>query len=289
MFKDALGKKQKYFSIAVSRPEKGYGAEGDKTSEMRCPSCAGLVLGSQLWERFKVCPDCGYHHPVGGIERLAMVIDPGSFEEMDADLVSDNPLGFPGYDEKLVRAGKESGLKEAVVTGKGRIKGQPAVLALMDSRFMMGSMGRVVGEKIVSAMAAAVVEKIPFIAFTASGGARMQEGMLSLVQMARTSAEAGRLDQEGILFISVLTHPTTGGVLASFASLADVIIAEPGALIGFTGPRVIAQTTGSQLPEGFQRSEFLLEHGMVDMVCPRDELKSTLAWLIRVHRGENDG
>ncbi len=194
-----------------------------------------------------------------------------------------NPLDFPGYEEKLLNQQQKTGMKEAVLTGTGKISGYKVVVCAMDSRFMMASMGTAVGEKITRACEYAAKNRLPLIIFAASGGARMQEGILSLFQMAKTAAAVARHGEEGNLFISVLTHPTTGGVTASFASLGDVILAEPGALIGFAGPRVIEQTIGQELPEGFQSAEYLLEHGFVDQVVPRTDLRQTLAFLLQVH------
>jgi len=235
--------------------------------------------------RLMVCPECGYHFPLGAWERISLITDEDSFVEFDAGVSSTDPLKFPGYDAKLIQSQELSGLNEAVVTGRASIKGVETVLGVMDSRFMMGSMGSVVGEKIARAFEAARKCRLPVVMFTASGGARMQEGMLSLLQMAKTSAAVKRFSNEGLLYISVLTHPTTRGVTASFATLADIIIAEPGATVGFAGARVIEQTIRQKLPSGFQKSEFLLEHGMVDLVVPRSELKDILHRLLKLHQG----
>ena len=213
-----------------------------------------------------------------------MLLDPHSFRELDERLVAPNVLQFPGYEEKLKAARKATGLNEAVVTAKGRIEGEPAVFAVLDSQFFMGSMGVAVGEKITRAVEYATRTGYPLVIFSASGGARMQEGIVSLMQMAKTSAALARYGEKGGVYISCLTHPTTGGVTASFASLGDITLAEPGALIGFAGPRVIAQTIGQTLPEGFQRSEYLMEHGFIDQIIPRSQLRATIARLIRLHK-----
>lgn len=216
-------------------------------------------------------------------ERINSIIDKGTFIEFDMDLRSTNPLEFPEYDEKIALSIEKSNENEAVITGQGLIEGQSTVICVMDPNFMMGSMGSVVGEKITRAIETAIVKRLPLIIFTASGGARMQEGILSLMQMAKTSAVLGRLDHNGLLYISVLTDPTTGGVTASFAMLGDIIIAEPGALIGFAGPRVIEQTIRQKLPQGFQKSEFLLEKGFIDMIVKRENLKTSLSKILKIH------
>lgn len=238
----------------------------------------------QIWNKAQyVCPNCGVHLPIGGYYRLSLVLDKGSFRELDADLAPQDVLQFPGYPEKLEAQTGKTGLKEAVITATGRIEGTPVVVAVLDSRFFMGSMSTTVGEKITRAVEHAAAKHLPLIIFSASGGARMQEGIFSLMQMAKTSAAIERFSARGGLYISVLTHPTTGGVTASFASLGDIMLAEPGALIGFAGPRVIEQTIGEKLPAGFQRSEFQYEHGFVDKVVPRTEMRETLAQLLRLH------
>lgn len=237
-----------------------------------------------------VCPHCGYHLPLGGYYRLSTILDAGSFRELNARLTSTDPLHFPGYQAKLEAARKKTGLNEAVVTAMGTVDGRKCVAGVLDGRFFLGSMSAAVGEKITRAIEYATKYKLPLILFSASGGARMQEGILSLMQMAKTSAALARFDERGGFFLSVLTNPTTGGVTASFASLGDVILAEPGALIGFAGPRVIEQTIGQKLPEGFQRSEFQLEHGFVDAVVPRGELRGVISRLLALHeRGGRNG
>ena len=211
------------------------------------------------------------------------MLDHGSFRELDADLAPQDVLNFPGYSEKLAAQSEKTGLKEAAVTATGRIGGVACVAAVLDSRFFMGSMSTAVGDKITRAIEYAAAKRLPLVIFSASGGARMQEGIFSLMQMAKTSAAIQRFSDRGGLYVSVLTHPTTGGVTASFASLGDIMLAEPGALIGFAGPRVIEQTIGEKLPAGFQRSEFQLEHGFVDQVVPRDRLRDTLIQLLQLH------
>ena len=237
-----------------------------------------------------VCPRCGYHFPMGAYYRLSSVLDSGSFRELNEKLTSNDPLHFPGYGAKLDAARRKTGMNEAAVTAVGTIGGSRCVVGVLDSRFLMGSMSAAVGEKLTLAIEHAIKNKLPLILFAASGGARMQEGILSLMQMAKTSAALARFSEKGLLYISVLTDPTTGGVTASFASLGDIILAEPGALIGFAGPRVIQQTIGETLPEGFQRAEFQMEHGFVDAVVPRSQMRDTLARLLKLHgKGDRHG
>lgn len=252
-------------------------------SAVSCPKCGEDIDHRTLAENRFVCPLCGYHFPVGAYYRLSITLDHGSFRELFPRLTTPDPLSFPGYGEKLDAARRKTGLNEAVVTAVGSIDGRRCVAAVLDSRFFLGSMSSAVGEKLTLAIEYARKNQLPLIVFSASGGARMQEGILSLMQMAKTSAALGRYDRKGLLYISVLTDPTTGGVTASFASLGDVVLAEPGALIGFAGPRVIQQTIGETLPEGFQRAEFQMEHGFVDAVVPRDRLRETLSQLLRLH------
>lgn len=249
-----------------------------------CPKCGQDSERRQVAQGLSVCPKCGYHWPLGAYYRLSTVLDPGTFRELNEKLPAADPLAFPGYGEKLRAAQRKTGLNEAAVTATGAIGGCKCVVGVLDSRFLMGSMSAAVGEKITLAIEYAAKNRLPLILFAASGGARMQEGILSLMQMAKTSAALARFSEKGLLYISVLTDPTTGGVTASFASLGDIILAEPGALIGFAGPRVIQQTIGETLPEGFQRSEFQMEHGFVDAVVPRAELRDTLARLLRLHQ-----
>lgn len=253
----------------------------------KCPNCNTIHIKVELAKTLWVCPRCSHHFTLSAWQRLESVFDQGSFRELDSKLISTNPLGFPDYNDKLAKARETSGLPEAIITGKGRIEGEQAFAAILAPEFMLGSMGSVVGEKIARMLHRAGAEKTPVIIISASGGARMQEGILSLFQMTKTAAALSLLAHQGVLYISVLTNPTTGGVSASFAMLGDINIGEPGALIGFAGPRVIRQTIGQTLPVGFQKSEFQLEHGMLDMVVHRKYLKSTLASLLRFHRGRH--
>ncbi|MCI8811711.1 MAG: acetyl-CoA carboxylase carboxyltransferase subunit beta [Oscillibacter sp.] len=256
-------------------------ASGEKT--FTCPRCGQDSERKLVAQALYVCPKCGHHLPLGAYYRLSTILDPGSFRELNGKLSAADPLKFPGYREKLDAARRKTGLQEAVVTAAGTIDGRRCVVGVMDSRFLMGSMSAAVGEKVTLAIEYAAKNKLPLVLFCASGGARMQEGILSLMQMAKTSAALAQFSQKGLLFISVLTDPTTGGVTASFASLGDVILAEPGALIGFAGPRVIQQTIGETLPEGFQRAEYQDGHGFVDAVVPRSRLRETLSRLLRLH------
>ena len=248
-----------------------------------CPKCGGESQRKDVAGNLSVCPLCGYHFPIGAYYRLSTILDPGSFRELNGKLPAADPLAFPGYREKQRLAQRKTGLTEAAVTATGTISGRKCVAGGLGNRFFMGSMSAAVGEKITLAIEYAAKNKLPLILFSASGGARMQEGILSLMQMAKTSAALARFSEKGLLYISVLTDPTTGGVTASFASLGDIILAEPGALIGFAGPRVIQQTIGETLPEGFQRAEYQEEHGFVDAVVPRGELRETLSRLLRLH------
>ena len=246
-----------------------------------CPRCqAGLSLDSLKANNW-VCQSCGWHLAVTAMDRIEMISDEKSFKEMYADIRSNNPIDFPEYEKKLEINRRKTGQLDAIVTGVCKIDGMRTAVAVLDARFLMGSMGTVVGEKIARLAEYASKRKLPLIIFSASGGARMQEGLFSLMQMAKTAAAIERYKEAGGLFISYLTNPTTGGVTASFAMLGDVILAEPKALIGFAGPRVIAQTIGQKLPEGFQTAEFLLEHGFVDKIVERKNLKYVLYTLIR--------
>ena len=250
---------------------------------MTCPKCGQESPRKEIVEQNMVCPKCGYHWPLGAYQRLATVLDAGSFRELNEKLTAEDPQHFPGYPAKLHQARRKTGLNEAAVTAVGTIHDHKCVVGVLDSRFLMGSMSAAVGEKITRAIEYAGKNGLPLILFSASGGARMQEGILSLMQMAKTSAALARFSDKGLLYVSVLTDPTTGGVTASFASLGDIILAEPGALIGFAGPRVIEQTIGETLPEGFQRAEFQLQHGFVDAVVERNELRDTLGRLLLLH------
>lgn len=250
----------------------------------KCESCSELIYNKALEEHLFVCPKCEFHFSLPARTRIALTLDPGTFEEWDADLAPVDPLQFAvpdPYAAKIAEAQRVCGMADACLTGTGRLEGHPVVLGVTDSRFMMGSMGSVVGEKLTRAIERATGERLPLVIISGSGGgARMQEGMLSLLQMAKTASSLMKFDSQGGLFISVLTHPTMAGVLASFATLGDLIIAEPKALIGFTGPRVIEQTIRQKLPEGFQRSEFLLEHGLIDLIVHRREMKGRLSKLL---------
>ncbi len=255
----------------------------NKDEERTCKKCENSAKYSQLIENAMICPVCGEYMRMGALERIAHVADEGTFFEQDGDLASQNPINFPDYDDKIKKAVKSSGLSEGVVCGTCRIAGNPCAIFVMDSNFMMGSMGTVVGEKITRLFEKATKEKLPVVGFTTSGGARMQEGIFSLMQMAKVSGAVKKHSDGGGLYITVLTDPTTGGVTASFAMQGDIIIAEPKALIGFAGARVIEQTTGKKLPEGFQRAEFMLEHGFIDMIEDRKRLKYTLGKLLKIH------
>jgi acetyl-CoA carboxylase carboxyl transferase beta subunit len=249
----------------------------------KCPSCGKVIYTKLLLANFKRCDECGYNFKVSANERFALILDDGELQEFDAQMTTRDPLSFPGYGDKLVRTQSQTGLVDGVVTGKGKIEGLPVMLGVMDPAFFMGSMGTTIGEKLARLFERATKERLPVIVFTASGGARMQEGIFSLMQMAKVSAAAAKHSEAGLLYVVVLTDPTTGGVTASFAMLGDIILAEPGALIGFAGPRVIEQTIGQKLPEGFQRAEFLLEHGFVDQIVPRDQLRHTLGTILKLH------
>ena len=271
--------------------KKPFGSFGRKKSVIpdglwsKCPGCTNLIFNKILEENLKVCPKCSHHFQLTCWERLGMFADTGSFKEIAQNLTSADPLEFSGpktYIEKIKEARSKTGLKEAAIAGTMAIKDMPVAIAITDARFIMGSMGSVVGEKITLAAEEALAKKIPLIVVSGSGGgARMYEGMLSLMQMAKTSGALSRLKNNSIGFISILTNPTMAGVMASFAGLGDVIIAEPGALIGFTGPRVIKQTIKQDLPKGFQTSEFNLEHGLIDMVVGRKDLKETVFKLLQ--------
>ena len=250
----------------------------------KCNKCGQPIYVEDVKNNYYVCPKCGGYFRVHAYRRIEMLTDVGTFEEWNKEMPFSNPLDFPNYEKKVEAAREKSGLNEAIVIGKAKIDGNPAVVGVCDARFIMSSMGHVVGEKITEAVERATKEKLPVILFACSGGARMQEGIVSLMQMAKTSAALKRHHEAGQLFISILTDPTTGGVTASFAMLGDIIIAEPGALIGFAGPRVIEQTIGQKLPEGFQRAEFLLEHGFVDMILPRKDQKHVIGQILYMHR-----
>jgi len=250
---------------------------------VKCPVCKNVMLSSDLEDNYKVCMKCGYHFRIPARQRIEMTVDEGTFSEFDADMMSSNIIDFPEYTRKLKNAKINSGENESVITGICEIGGQKTVIAVMNSQFMMGSMGTVTGEKITRAFEYASENRLPVVIFTVSGGARMQEGILSLMQMAKTSGAVKLHSDKGLLYITVLTDPTTGGVTASFAMEGDIILSEPHALIGFAGPRVIEQTIRQKLPKDFQSAEFLLEKGFVDAVVERKDMKNTLAKLLKLH------
>ncbi|MCE2695552.1 MAG: acetyl-CoA carboxylase, carboxyltransferase subunit beta [Verrucomicrobiaceae bacterium] len=260
---------------------------GEKKRDMpeglwtKCPSCNESLFEDALSKNLRVCTSCGYHFTISSGERISSMVDEGSFVEMDKVLDSVNALGFKGYLDKVKAYQQKTGLTEAVVTGRALIEGVPVLLAIMDFRFLGASMGSVVGEKITRAIEAATAERKPVLVFSASGGARMHEGILSLMQMAKTSGALARHAEARLPYISILTHPTTGGVTASFATLGDIIIAEPKCMIGFAGPRVVKETTHADLPPGFQTAEFMMQHGLVDMIVDRKDMRTTLAKLLR--------
>jgi acetyl-CoA carboxylase carboxyl transferase subunit beta len=256
----------------------------DDERQVECPKCKEIHFRKTLLEEKCVCPNCEYHFQIPAKLRIKYTVDEGSFRELNKGLKGGNPLDFPEYREKLDSIREKTGLIEGVLTGTCKIGGNKAMVCVMDSRFLMGSMGVALGEKITRAIEYATKKKLPVIIFSASGGARMQEGILSLFQMAKTSAAIKRHSDSGGLYISVLTNPTTGGVTASFASLGDIIIAEPKALIGFAGPRVIEETIKEKLPEGFQKSEYLLEHGFVDIIENRKNMRQALIKILKLHR-----
>jgi acetyl-CoA carboxylase carboxyl transferase subunit beta len=260
---------------------------GEKKSDMpeglwtKCPSCNESLFEQALAKNLRVCTNCGYHFTIASDERIASLVDEGSFVEMDKSLDSVDALGFKGYLDKVKAYQEKTGLTEAVVTGRATIEGIAVLVAIMDFRFLGASMGSVVGEKITRAIEAATAERKPVIVFSASGGARMHEGILSLMQMAKTSGALARHSEARLPYISVLTHPTTGGVTASFATLGDLILAEPKCMIGFAGPRVVKETTHADLPPGFQTAEFMMQHGLVDMIIDRKDMRGTLAKVLR--------
>ena len=264
--------------------------KNEKASDMmigkwvKCDQCKEIIYKDDLHQNLSVCPNCGKHFRLSSRRRIKQIADEGTFEEIGKDIVTKDPLNFKGYMKKVETLKEKTKIEEAVKCGICKIEGEKAVLAVMDGNFLMGSMGSVVGERITLAIETATKKKLPLVIFCVSGGARMQEGIISLMQMAKTSSALTKLDKAGQLYISILTDPTTGGVTASFASLGDIILAEPHALIGFAGPRVIEQTIKQKLPEGFQRSEFLLEHGFIDKIVERKDMKETIAELLRLHK-----
>lgn len=282
-------KKRHYATLAVPEtalPDGTREAQKDSIPKGlvdKCKTCGALLIARELQKNQYTCPHCDYHFPLDAPTRIAMTLDDDCFFEYDAGLASLDPLEFPDYAAKLKHAQESTGLVEGVVTGEGTLAGYPVVIGVMDARFIMGSMGSAVGEKLTRAFERAAQKRYPTLLFTASGGARMQEGVLSLMQMAKTSAALARLHEKGLLFISVITHPTTGGVSASFASLGDIVLAEPGALFGFAGRRVIEQTIRQKLPDDFQTAEFMLKHGMIDEVVHRKDMRDTIATVLQVH------
>ena len=269
--------RKSYIPLKSERPEVPEGLL------KKCNKCGAAILTEEVKSAGYICPKCQGYFRVHAYERIRMTVDEDSFEEWEKDMEFVNPLEFKGYEEKVKSLKEKTGLSEAVVTGKASIEGNPAVIAVCDGRFLMASMGQVVGEKITRAVERATKEQLPVIIFACSGGARMQEGIVSLMQMAKTAAALKQHSDAGLLYVSVLTDPTTGGVTASFAMLGDVILAEPKALIGFAGPRVIEQTIGEKLPKGFQRSEFLLEHGFIDRIVERKEMRTVLENILQMH------
>ena len=264
--------------------------KNEKASDMlvgkwvKCDNCNEILYKEDVKRNFSICPNCDKHFRISARRRIKQIIDEGTFEELDADMQTSDMLNFEGYKDKIKLLQEKTKIQEAIKTGIGEINGKKVAIGVMDSNFFMGSMGSVVGEKICRLVERAIQDKLPVILFCVSGGARMQEGMISLMQMAKTSAAIAKLDEAKLLYISVLTDPTTGGVTASFASLGDIILAEPGALIGFAGPRVIKQTIKQKLPDGFQSAEFLLEHGFIDKIVNRKEMKETLYEIIKLHK-----
>ncbi|WP_322903415.1 acetyl-CoA carboxylase, carboxyltransferase subunit beta [Paenibacillus campi] len=296
MFRDLFQKKKKYATIPSQRwsnetasdeqPQERPKREIPEGLMNKCSKCGTIHYSKELEKNLKVCSNCGYHMRLNAIERIVMTVDEGKFTEMDAGMESTDPLNFPGYAQKLEQQKMNSGLRDAVITGQGEIDGHPVMLAVMSFDFFSGSMGSVVGEKITRAIEAADERGLPIIMFSTSGGARMQESIISLMQMAKTSAALARYQENGGLYISVITDPTMGGVSASFAMLGDIIIAEPGALFGFAGRIVIEQTIRQKLPDNFQTAEFNLEHGQLDMVTHRKDMRSMLGDLLDYHTGK---
>lgn len=263
---------------------KGTGTKRDNMPDdlwTKCTDCGELIHSLDLKQNLNVCPKCEHHFLLGSRERIELLADTGSFEETNAELFSKNPLGFNKYEDKISMLREKTKLNDAVVTGSLTIDSKPAVIAVMDFKFFAGSMGSVVGEKITRAIELAIEQKRAVIIVSASSGARMQEGMLSLMQMAKTCAALARLSEAGLPYISVMTHPTTGGVTASFATIGDINLAEPQCMIGFAGPRVVKETTHQDLPPGFQTAEFMLEHGLIDAIVSRDKMRAKLAQILR--------
>ena len=269
---------------AESTEEKdGKAVEIPKDMLFKCPRCLNVIMTDELVKNLKVCPECGYHSRITAEERITLTADKGSFIEFDKDMISKNPIDFPEYESKQEALREKTGLKDGIITGECTIRGERCVIGVMDSRYMMASMGSVVGEKIARAFEFATENKLPVIMFTASGGARMQEGIVSLMQMAKTSGAVAKHSDAGLLYIAVMTDPTTGGVTASFASLGDIIIAEPKVVVGFAGRRVIEGTIKQHLPDDFQSAEFMLEHGFVDMIVERKTMRRNIAHILKLN------
>lgn len=279
MFKDFFHKKKKYATVPSQNSKRDI-PEGLMT---KCPGCGTIQFNKELEKTLKVCPSCDHHLRLNAKERIAITLDNGRLFEYDSEMVSEDPLGFPGYKEKLAKHTEKTGMKDAVITGEGTIGGFPVVIACMSFQFFGGSMGSVVGEKITRAIERATQKRYPLVIFSTSGGARMEESILSLMQMAKTSAALTKFSESGGLYISVITDPTFGGVPASFAMLGDIILAEPKAALGFTGRRVIEQTIRQNLPDDFQTAEFNLKHGQLDKVVHRKDMKAMLTKLIDLH------
>ena len=285
-----FNKRKSYFSLDTQpdkkkpdRKKKEQGPSIPNGMWIKCNTCKMIIYKKEITQ-YKLCPNCGAHFRMSPKERIAVTCDEGSFREFDKNMIPENPMEYPDYETIVGQAQKKTDLREAVVTGRCQIEGNDVVIAIMDSHFMMGSMGSVVGEKITRAVEYATREKLPIVIFTTSGGARMQEGIISLMQMAKVSEALGRHDEAGLLYITVLTDPTTGGVTASFAMLGDIILSEPKALIGFAGQRVIQGTIHQKLPEGFQRAEFQQDHGFVDRIVHREELRTELGKILKLHQ-----
>lgn len=251
---------------------------------VKCDVCGEIIYKDILHENFSVCPECNKHFRISARRRIKQIVDENTFKPFDLDIKTSNPLNIDGYIRKIEGLKEKTGIDEAVLCGIGEINKQKVVICIMDSNFFMGSMGSVVGEKITYSIEKAIQEKLPLIIFSVSGGARMQEGIISLMQMAKTTSALAKLNEAGLLYISVLTDPTYGGVTASFATVADIVLAEPKAMIGFAGPRVIKQTIGEELPDGFQTAEFLLEHGFIDKIVDRKDMKDVLSKLLEYHK-----
>lgn len=286
MINDLFSKK-KYIKVKQESEQNEFAATVPDGMWEKCSKCLKVVYEDDLYASMKVCPHCGHHFRLSARQRIACTVDEHSFSEWNESLCGSNPLSFPGYDEKLKSARALTGLNDAVLTGSATIGGKKTALAVMDGNFMMGSMGFAVGEKITLAVERAMKEQLPIIIFTVSGGARMQEGMVSLMQMAKVSSALQRFSQMGLLYITVLTDPTTGGVSASFAMLGDIILSEPNALVGFAGRRVIEQTIRQTLPEDFQTAEFVLSHGFIDAIVTREKMAQTLTQLLHLHERGN--